>query len=191
MRIVRHADLVPAPWKNGGGITREALRSPPAGERFGWRVSFAQVDASGPFSDFSGYARHLVLLRGAGVVLHFGAGRQAALRAPGDLAQFDGGTPTRGELLGGSCADLNLICDAARYTVDARVVELAAPCLQEPAAGETVLIVPIDGGVRVSEAGCSPAQLGPWDLAAGRVSRIDPLAPCRVFLARIVDNGTP
>jgi hypothetical protein len=34
-----------------------------------WRVSIAQLDALGPFSDFAGYARKLVLLRGRGVRL--------------------------------------------------------------------------------------------------------------------------
>src|SRR5271167_4155392 len=102
MKVVRHASLVATPWKNGGGITREALRVPSDRDPFGWRLSFAQLDRSGPFSDFSGYSRHMVLLRGAGVRLDFADGTQATLREAGDLAQFDGAVATHGELLDGS-----------------------------------------------------------------------------------------
>src|SRR5580692_6828518 len=98
MQIVRYNSLIASPWKNGGGVTREAIRIPPEAEDFGWRVSFAQIDASGPFSDFSGYERHMVLLRGAGVRLNFDGGKHASLLAVGDYAHFDGAVSTHARL---------------------------------------------------------------------------------------------
>ena len=90
MRIVRQSQFKASPWKNGGGITHEAMRSPPTGDPFRWRVSVAHIDASGPFSDFAGYARTMVLLRGAGIGLKLSDGTHRTMRAAGDLAQFDG-----------------------------------------------------------------------------------------------------
>ena len=78
MHIVRHSSFVAVPWKNGGGVTHEAIRVPPGGEPFHWRVSVAQIDVSGPFSDFAAYNRFMVLLKGAGVVLKFSGGPGAA-----------------------------------------------------------------------------------------------------------------
>ena len=52
------------PWKNGGGVTSELARSPQADE-FDWRLSVAEVATDGPFSQFPGIDRLLVLLSGA------------------------------------------------------------------------------------------------------------------------------
>ena len=55
MRIIRPADLVRMPWKNGGGETTEIAVSPEAAglDRFDWRVSMARVARNGPFSEFA------------------------------------------------------------------------------------------------------------------------------------------
>src|SRR5271170_5764644 len=109
MRIIRQSDFTATPWKNGGGITHEAIRVPASGDPFRWRVSVAHIEASGPFSDFTGYNRKMVLLRGAGVALAFASGERRVLRNMGDLAEFDGALSTHCELLGGPCVDLNLM----------------------------------------------------------------------------------
>lgn len=69
--LIRGADLVAAPWKNGGGVTREVAAVPEqAGlDSFVWRVSIADVAQAGPFSRFAGIDRTLVLLSGAGMLL--------------------------------------------------------------------------------------------------------------------------
>ena len=51
-------------WKNGGGVTHEIIRVPAEGD-FHWRLSVAEIDRSGPFSDFTGYSRTMVLLAGS------------------------------------------------------------------------------------------------------------------------------
>ena len=99
IKIIRRSSFTAVPWKNGGGVTHEAIRVPPTGDAFLWRVSVAQIDTSGPFSDFAGYDRKMVLLRGRGVVLEFATGERCALRSIGDWLEFDGAMSTRCELL--------------------------------------------------------------------------------------------
>jgi environmental stress-induced protein Ves len=190
MQIVRYESLVATPWKNGGGVTREAIRVPPDADPFAWRVSFAQIDRSGPFSDFSGYARHMVLLRGAGVRLDFAGGRQAQLLDVGDYAQFDGAVATHGALVQGPCIDLNVIVSQASHTASASI-EAVRRKLEWPAApGQSVLIVAIEAGVVVEDERGESADLAVWDLAAGNLRCVTANPPCRVFVARIIDNRT-
>jgi environmental stress-induced protein Ves len=188
MQIARYQSLVATPWKNGGGVTREAIRVPPDADPFGWRVSFAQIDASGPFSDFSGYERHMVLLRGAGVRLEFAGGRQAPLLEAGDYVKFDGAVATQGVLLQGSCIDLNLIVSKASHTASAGVETVRGRLEWGALPGQSVLLVAIEAGVVVEDMRGESANLGVWDLAAGNLRRVSAISPCRVFVARIVDN---
>ena len=81
LQIIRRASFTATPWKNGGGITHEAIRVPAGGDTFRWRVSVAHINASGPFSEFAEYNRKMVLLQGAGIDLRFGD-RKGALRGP-------------------------------------------------------------------------------------------------------------
>ncbi|CAB3752768.1 Protein Ves [Paraburkholderia solisilvae] len=75
--LIRAADLLAAPWKNGGGVTREIAAYPHAAgyDTFIWRVSLADVEQAGPFSRFAGVDRTLVLLSGAGMLLDETQGR--------------------------------------------------------------------------------------------------------------------
>jgi environmental stress-induced protein Ves len=191
MQIIRYKSLIATPWKNGGGVTREAIRVPPIAEAFSWRVSFAQIDASGPFSDFSGYERHMVLLRGAGVRLAFAGGKQAVLLKVGDYAKFDGAVATHGNLVQGSCIDLNLIVSKALHTAVTSVLRVHGKFTWPAATEQAVLAVAIDGGVIVEDAHGESAQLAQWDLAVGNLRCAAANPDCRVFIARIVDNKAP
>src|ERR1700735_5021326 len=112
IKIIRRSSFTATPWKNGGGITHEAIRVPPTGDAFFWRVSVAQIDSSGPFSDFAGYDRKMVLLQGRGIALQFGGGKQCALRSVGDFVEFDGAMATHCEPLHGRRAALQLrVCN--------------------------------------------------------------------------------
>ena len=51
--IIRRRDYHAAPWRNGGGVTFEIAREPQGEGAFEWRLSLAQVDRTGPFSDFA------------------------------------------------------------------------------------------------------------------------------------------
>ena len=183
MRIIRQSSFAAVPWKNGGGVTHEAIRVPPDGDSFQWRVSVAQIDASGPFSDFAAYKRFMVLLKGAGVVLKFSsraglapsggpALRVRELRRVGDLEEFDGGLATQCELLNGPCVDLNLMVSKTLPEVRAHVEVLRQPWSPHLESAESMLVFPIDSNVQLRSGG-GTHLLEPWDLAliSGRDDR--------------------
>ncbi len=104
----------PAPWKNGGGVTRELLRLP-HGSKDDWtlRISVADIDADGPFSPFPGVTRWFAVLHGAGVRLQF-ADRTLDAR-PGDAPlRFDGAQAPGCALLDGRTRDLNVMVRSDR-----------------------------------------------------------------------------
>lgn len=194
LQIIRKSSFTAARWKNGGGTTYEAIRVPPGGDAFRWRVSVAHIDASGPFSDFAAYNRKMVLLRGAGLTLSFAGGQQRVLRQIGDLAEFDGALATHCELHDGPCVDLNLmVAKSARAEVRvARSLEQ----LRVPAADfESTLIFSIEESLMLTGDAGETCTLEPWDLAVlarcgARVSKPpggNLAAPSAVFFATISD----
>jgi environmental stress-induced protein Ves len=108
-------DYRDTPWKNGGGVTRELLRvehpSDPA--RFFVRLSIATVASSGPFSEFAGVDRTLVLLEGDGMVLSCSEGPDVVLDRPMQTLSFAGESRVSARLLGGPTRDFNLMVDRA------------------------------------------------------------------------------
>jgi len=177
LQVIRRASFTATPWKNGGGITHEALRVPPSGEPFRFRVSVAHIDASGPFSEFAEYQRKMVLLKGSGLDLRFGDGVQKSLRKAGELLEFDGALAAHCELLNGPCVDLNLMVlksDSAAVRVERFIESVAVSAARH----ETLLIFPIDRKITVQITAGKTATLEPWDLAvmsqcAGRISRLE------------------
>jgi environmental stress-induced protein Ves len=109
--LLRGADLIAAPWKNGGGVTREIAAYPHGAgfDTFIWRVSLADVAQPGPFSSFAGIDRTLVLLSGAGMLLDEAQGRTHALEQPYDIARFAGETAIDARLVDGATRDFNLM----------------------------------------------------------------------------------
>jgi environmental stress-induced protein Ves len=165
MRIVRQSQFKSSPWKNGGGITHEAMRVPERGDAFRWRVSVAHIDDSGPFSDFAGYARTMVLLRGGGIALRLSDGTRRDLRAVGDLAQFGGALGVECELLSGPCVDLNLMTSSAMGPVHARIERLHGPLSYTARTDESMVVFPIDAAVEIQTDEGDATVLEPWDLA--------------------------
>lgn len=112
-------DFRKQPWKNGGGTTTE-LAVHPAGGRPLWRVSIADVSASGPFSDFSGYERTIMLLEGEGMRLALEGAPDAVIDRPHVPFVFDGAARCHCTLIGGAVRDMNLMVDrtAARGAIE-------------------------------------------------------------------------
>ena len=164
MQIVRQASFSAKPWKNGGGLTREVIRVPAGSGTFRWRVSVAQIDVPGPFSDFRGYDRIMVLLRGGGVRLHFDVAEPESLTAVGAMAQFDGARKAQAELLNGPCTDLNLMV-LQSLPHAATVEHLRAPRPVWGGHRETTLIFGITCALSIECRGSPPEHLDPWDLA--------------------------
>lgn len=192
MQIIRQSSFKALPWKNGGGVTHEAIRVPAVGDPFRWRVSVARIDASGPFSDFAGYSRWMVLLRGAGAALKFSNGHERTLRVVGEMAEFDGGLGVGSELLSGPCMDLNLIASKSLGAVHARVERLERPLSLATAENQSSLVFPIDAPLELKVGG-DTVVLDPWDLAVipgsrngiGRLARRNPGAAAMAFLATL------
>ena len=190
LSIIPRATFAPLPWKNGGGITYEAIRLPAAGDPFSWRVSLAQIDSSGPFSDFTGYDRHMVLLQGRGIALKFDGGEHRALRRVGDWLQFDGGVPVHCELLDGPCMDLNLMVSKSTRAA-ARLEWLDRSLRVDASRGQTV-IFSLEDAISIEAGDGESARLEPWDLAvltgvSARLNRMarDKPAASAVFIATI------
>ena len=131
--------LVAAPWKNGGGSTREVACWPRGAglDNFDWRVSIASIAQSGPFSVFEGIDRQIMLLDGDGVRLRSSDGRiDHRLGTPNEPFAFSGDEAIDCTLLGGSSNDFNVMTRRGRCRAELRVVHggsaIAAmpPCRQ-------------------------------------------------------------
>jgi hypothetical protein len=192
LQIIRKASFKATPWKNGGGITHEALRVPASGDPFRWRVSVAHIDASGPFSEFAEYNRKMVLLQGTGVELRFADGVNKSLRNVGELVEFDGAISAQCELIKGPCVDLNLMVNKS-HAVAARVERFIESVAVKASRTETLLIFPIDRRVTLEITLGKTVTLEPWDLAVlsqggGRINRLGAVsaaAATSVFLATL------
>lgn len=117
-----------------GGTTCELAISPQGSSLvardFHWRFSSADVNASGAFSDFTGYQRYLSIRQGAGLTLHVDA-HQMTLASPRYVAVFAGHASTHGELVAGAVRDVNLIVRLAEdATAGLRDVEFLPLQLQ-------------------------------------------------------------
>lgn len=139
MRLLRAADYVRTPWKNGGGSTREICRDQGEGlDGFGWRLSIADIEQGGPFSTFAGYNRIITVLEGEGMRLQVDGVDSGALRAFEPFA-FSGDSAVSCELINGPIQDFNLIYSPVRFTARLQWLNGDAPLqLNEPG---TALIV--------------------------------------------------
>jgi uncharacterized protein len=164
LQVIRKSAFTPSPWKNGGGVTHEALRVPAGADPYRWRVSVAHIDASGPFSDFAAYNRKMVLLQGAGIELNFADGSRKTLRKAGDLVEFDGALTAYCELLKGPCVDLNLMVSKADSAA-VRVERFSESLVLDAPRDETMLVFAIDRGFTLATDTGEPVTLEPWDLA--------------------------
>jgi environmental stress-induced protein Ves len=115
------------PWKNGLGSTTEIAVFPPGAsvEDFGWRVSAADVAASGPFSGFPGIDRTLSILDGDGLTLFVGNAPGQSLTKDSAPFAFPADVPTSADLLGGPITDLNVMTRRGvfRHSVERLVVD--------------------------------------------------------------------
>ena len=125
--------LPPVSWKNGGGITCTLVVEPEGAglDDFLWRISVAEIHASGSFSAFPGVDRTILLWRGEGVVLRSPVWPEHPLTQLRQPFSFRGEEEIFCELLGGLTEDLNLMVrrGAALATIHAegREVRLVPP----------------------------------------------------------------
>ncbi len=149
VRIVRAADLVRVPWKNGGGTTAEVAAFPEGAdfETFGWRISMADVASDGPFSIFPGIDRTLIVVEGNGIELEVG-GVSHRLDAASPALSFSGDDRTVGKLLSGPIRDLNVMTRRGQFSHHTRMLEAGITPLSETT--RTAFIVALGAGLNVA-----------------------------------------
>jgi hypothetical protein len=144
-----------APWRNGGGTTREIAIDPPgadAARAFRRRISVARVGQDGAFSRFPGVDRSLWLLSGSGVELDVAGDR---VRIDRVLQRFDfaGEVAIAARLLDGPIEDLNVMADRSAVAAQAEIVRCAGVGAWRAALrpGSQVVLV-VDGSLRIGDA---------------------------------------
>lgn len=130
--IIAWADLTASPWLNGGGVTRLILSRAltasggwiPGGDDWDWRLSIADVESAGAFSDFTGMTRILTVIEGAAISLTVdGVVEELERFRP---FRFDGGAHTSAQLPRGPIRDLNVIARTGRVQADVRIEALTS-----------------------------------------------------------------
>ncbi|WP_143313982.1 HutD family protein [Colwellia sp. UCD-KL20] len=97
-------------WKNGLGETTELAINPGGTlDNFDWRLSIASVVEDGLFSNFTGYTRNLILIDGNGINLQHNDSKIDKLSNLLDIAIFNGGDKTVGNLHSDDITDFNVI----------------------------------------------------------------------------------
>ncbi len=165
------------PWRNGKGTTTElAVGYGPGGEtagRFAWRLSLADVPDSGPFSDFTGYNRTIMMVQWDGMTLDFGPNGKAVVDRPFEPVSFKGEWETHCSLHAGPIRDLNVMVarDLARADIGVQRLGAAPPASQvmRPAAGDVLLCHALAGSARVRVGDGEAA----FDLEPGETLRLD------------------
>ena len=125
MNHVLAADVVPQPWRNGGGSTRELLTWPGGGD-WALRVSLAVVAQDGPFSAWPGVRRWFAVVEGGGVELGLPEG-PVCVAAGSPPLQFAGDAAPPCRLLDGPTQDLNLMVRRGRGAMRRAMPATAAP----------------------------------------------------------------
>jgi uncharacterized protein len=143
LRRLTPADYRVMPWKNGLGTTAEIAVDPPATDGgldgFTWRISIAEIGASGPFSRFPGYDRILVQIEGAPMTLSH-AGGSHRLR-PLEAHAFAGDVDTYGTLEAPPARDFNVIVRRDRARAEVSVYTAAAGEVVRVAGAATTHVV--------------------------------------------------
>jgi uncharacterized protein len=108
-RILHSSDYQRMPWKNGGGTTTEIWKAAsPAGEML-WRLSIADVASDGPFSEFPGIDRWIMVISGNGMKLAIEGLGARHLDRPFEPLFFPGDAKTECRLIDGSTRDFNFM----------------------------------------------------------------------------------
>ncbi|WP_236237954.1 HutD/Ves family protein [Pseudomonas faucium] len=181
LQLLRAQDYPRMPWKNGGGFTEEITRDAGDGlDGFGWRLSIADIEASGGFSSFAGYQRIITVLQGDGMRLTVD-GEHARPLLPFDAYAFSGESQVSCTLLGGPIRDFNLIYAPGRYRARLQWFNGGSRLFS---AADTVLVFSAQAELQVSIDG-QARSLGLYDCLQQngneRLLEVDVLGRCCVI----------
>jgi len=171
--IIKPSQFTSMPWRNGLGSTTELIRRDlPGGDDFAWRLSMASVVESGPFSNFSGYDRTLVLLKGTGMTLSYDDSDSDLniLDQPLQMAQFEGGCPTRARLHDGPIEDFNIMTRSSVCRAQTTCGSSESP-VSVTTSAEALLVFSVSGELDIN---CN--QISSVSAPAGALVVIEPPA---------------
>jgi environmental stress-induced protein Ves len=151
VRILRGRDYPALPWRNGRGVARQIVASPPGADygSLDWQVSRTAIERDTPFSKLAGLDRQFVLVSGKGVILHL---RSAADRVdfvqpidrPLEPFAFRGDWDVDCTLVDGAVEVLNVMSRRGRAAARIEVREVTVPVLARKAAGETLALYAVE-----------------------------------------------
>lgn len=156
LRCISPASYRRMPWKNGLGTTTEIAVHPESAslDAFTWRISIAEVGASGPFSRFPGHDRILVQIDGAPMTLsHDGAGEHRLSRLV--PYAFAGELATHCTLAEPPARDFNVMVrrDVASARVSVHRLAAGLKVRTDDGDADTRIVYVLDGAVS--------AEIGP------------------------------
>ena len=147
-RILRSSDYQRMPWKNGGGTTTEIWKAAsPAGEML-WRLSIADVASDGPFSEFPGIDRWIMVVSGKGMELTVEGLGAKRLDRPFEPLFFPGDAKTDCRLIDGPIHDFNFMIARSFGKGTLQVVRLTAG-MAAPLGEKTAAIHVFAGSVAI------------------------------------------
>ena len=147
-RILRSSDYRRMPWTNGGGTTTEIWKAAsPAGEML-WRLSIADVASDGPFSEFAGIDRWIIVIDGKGMELTIDGMGTQRLDRPFEPLFFPGDAKTNCRLIDGPIRDFNFMIARNFGKGSLQVLNLTAGMIA-PLGENTAALHVLRGGIAV------------------------------------------
>jgi uncharacterized protein len=164
--ILRAAERVAVPWRNGGGVTHEVAAYPPGRgfDLLDWRVSIAEIGAAGPFSAFPGLERRLAVLDGR-LALDIGQQPPVEVSPASPAVHFDGDVLVYARPIAGTVTDLNVMTRRGRFTSALTLHEVRAALALAPGATTTLVLA-------LSQLAIHGAA-GEWQLSRLDAARVD------------------
>ncbi|MGH6645816.1 HutD/Ves family protein [Aquabacterium sp.] len=143
-------ELPPEPWRNGGGVTRTVARgeSDAGGEL--WRVSAAEITASGAFSRFPHMDRQAMLIAGGPLTLIV-ACTPHTMAQVGDTVRFSGEADSAVTLTGRPARFWNVMTRRGRVSATVSLIRHGlGPLTLDASASSRHIVLVLAGACQVS-----------------------------------------
>jgi hypothetical protein len=158
-RIFRSGDYQRMPWKNGGGTTTEIWKhAAPTGEML-WRLSIADVASDGPFSEFPGIDRWIMVISGKGMELKIAGMGAKRLDRPFEPLFFPGDAKTDCTLIDGPTRDFNFMI-ARNFGKGTLQVSRPTAGMAAPLGENTAAVHVLAGSAEIETSDIQPLAAG-------------------------------
>lgn len=186
--VLRAADRVAVPWRNGAGVTSEVLVSPQdGGTDFSWRLSIATVDSNAVFSTFEGVDRVILALSEHGLDLvhegesiHLGAFERHAFAGEDSVASANVLAQT---------LDLNLMTRRGEFSGTLEAYPVSGRLSISVSDAEVVVVVVAQGAVAFGGTLLEELDAIGFSGRAGTSATLSLTGEGQVALARIRSAG--